>query len=75
MLVAYLEQSHTKKRFIQSFATQQLGKMHLKQGRQRITIRALNKLSDQVCDLKCVSLMKSEVRAVPQNKQTVTGEE
>jgi arylsulfatase A len=50
---------HPKKRFIQTFATQQLGEVYLKQGRQRITIRALDKLSHQVCDLKCVSLKAS----------------
>jgi len=66
---------HTKKRFIQSFATQQLGEIHLKPGQQRITIRALNKLSEQVCDLKCVSLRVSEGRAVPRTEYSATGEE
>jgi len=49
---------HPKKRFIQSFATQPLGHLQLVKGPQRITIRALSKPSDQVCDLKCVLLNK-----------------
>ncbi|MFV2070313.1 MAG: sulfatase-like hydrolase/transferase [Pirellulales bacterium] len=49
---------HPKKRFIQTFATQPLGEIDLQQGHQRITIRAMNKRSGQVCDLKCVSLKR-----------------
>lgn len=49
---------HPKKRFVQTFAVQPLGEITLEQGRRRITIRALNKPSDCVCDLKCVTLHK-----------------
>ena len=51
---------HPKKRFIQTFATQRLGAIQLSAGHQRITIRALNKPADRVCDLKSVSLTKTE---------------
>ena len=47
---------HPKKRFLQTFKAQLLGEIHLEQGRQRITIRALSKPADRVCDLKSVSL-------------------
>jgi len=47
---------HPKKRFIQTFKEQLLGEVQLKQGRQRITIRALSRPADRVCDLKSVSL-------------------
>jgi hypothetical protein len=43
---------HPKKRFVQTFARQLLGEIHLEKGRQRITIRALSKTADRVCDLK-----------------------
>ena len=49
---------HPKKRFVQTFAVQPLGKIHLKKGCQRITIRALSKPSDRICDLKCITLKK-----------------
>lgn len=45
-----------KKRFIQTFATQSLGKIEFKEGRQRVTIRSLNAPAGTVCDLKCVRL-------------------
>jgi arylsulfatase A-like enzyme len=47
---------HPKKRFIQDFATLRLGEIHLNKGRQRITIRAMNKPADSVCDLKSIKL-------------------
>jgi len=47
---------HPKKRFVQTFATQRLGTVYLDKGRRRITIRALSKPADAVCDLKSVSL-------------------
>jgi arylsulfatase A len=49
---------HPKKRFIQTFATQSLGQIHLDQGRQRITLRALSKPAESVCDLNLVSLRR-----------------
>ena len=49
---------HPKNRFIQTFATQSLGDIHLDQGRQRITLRALSKPADSVCDLKSLSLRR-----------------
>lgn len=49
---------HPKKRFIQTFAVQPLGKIHLEKGCQLITIRALSKPSDRICDLKCITLKK-----------------
>ncbi len=45
-----------KKRYTQVFAIQRLGRIHLDKGRRRITIRALNKPGDTVCDLKSVVL-------------------
>ena len=45
-----------KKRSIQTFATQHLGEIQLDARRQRITLRALNKPGDCICDIKCVSL-------------------
>ena len=45
-----------KKRFIQSFATQRVGEMSLGKGRNRITLRALSKPADRVCDVKSVRL-------------------
>ena len=47
-----------KKRFIQTFATQPLGTIDLKSGRQRITLRALNKPGERVCDVKCLVFHK-----------------
>ncbi len=47
---------HPKKRFVQDFAVQTLGGIRLAEGRQRITIRAMNKPAESVCDLKCVTL-------------------
>ena len=43
---------HPKRRFVQTFAKQPLGEIHLEKGRQRITIRALSKPAERVCDLK-----------------------
>jgi arylsulfatase A len=47
---------HPKKRSIQTFAVQPLGEIPLGTGCRRITIRALNKPGDRVCDLKSVTL-------------------
>jgi arylsulfatase A len=49
---------HPKKRFVQTFAVKRLGEIRLEKGCQRITIRALDKPSDRVCDLRCVTLRK-----------------
>ena len=51
---------HPKKRFIQTFAEQTLGEIHLDQGRQRITLRALTKPAERVCDVKSLSLRRLE---------------
>ena len=51
---------HRKKRYIQTFATQPLGEIELKQGRQRIRIRALNQPADTICDVKLLSLKLKE---------------
>lgn len=47
-----------KERFVQTFAVQQLGRIRLERGGQRITICALTKPGDRVCDLKCVTLQQ-----------------
>ncbi len=49
---------HPKRRFVQTFAVESLGEIDLQNGRQRITIRAITKPADRVCDLKCVTLRK-----------------
>jgi arylsulfatase A len=49
---------HPKKRFVQTFAVQSLGEIRLEEGCGRITIRALNKPSERVCDLKCITLRR-----------------
>jgi arylsulfatase A len=49
---------HPKKRFMQTFAKQTLGEIYLKEGCGRITVRALHKPSERVCDLKCITLWK-----------------
>jgi len=49
---------HPKKRFVQTFARQPLGEIHLEKGRQRITIRALSKPAHRVCDLKSLWLRR-----------------
>ena len=47
---------HPKKRFIQTFATRRLGRMPLAEGRHRITIRALSRPGEAVCDVKSLRL-------------------
>lgn len=49
---------HPKKRFIQTFATQRLGEIRLAKGRGRITIRALSRPADHVCDLQSLVLRR-----------------
>ncbi len=49
---------YPKRRFIQTFASQSLGPIELKKGRQRITIRAIAKPADVICDLKSVCLRR-----------------
>ena len=51
---------HPKRRFVQTFAHQSLGEIELDKGCQRITIRALHKPADNICDLKCVVLRHVE---------------
>jgi arylsulfatase A-like enzyme len=47
-----------KTRFIQTFARQRLGELRLEKGRQRITIRALSKPADRVCDVQSLWLQR-----------------
>lgn len=49
---------HPKKRFVQTFASQRLGEIHLEKGRQRITIRALSEPGDRVCDVESLWLRR-----------------
>ncbi len=49
---------HPKKRFIQEFATQTLGRLPLEQGGCRITLRALSKPAEQVCDVQSLTLKR-----------------
>jgi hypothetical protein len=47
-----------KKRFIQTFKSQRLGELVLKEGPQRITIRAVDLRGSRVCDLKAIGLRR-----------------
>jgi len=47
---------HPKKRFVQSFATQRLGRIHLSAGQCQVTLRALNRPGDQICEVKSITL-------------------
>lgn len=47
-----------KRRHTQTFAVQSLGEIRLDKGRASITVRALSKPADQVCDLKSVWLRR-----------------
>ena len=47
-----------KKRFIQTFKSLHLGELVLKEGPQRITIRAVDVRGSRVCDLKAIGLRR-----------------
>ncbi len=47
-----------KRRHTQTFAIRSLGEIKLDEGRARITVKALSKPADQVCDLKSVWLRR-----------------
>jgi len=47
-----------KGRYTQTFAPLKLGRIHLDKGRVRITVRALTRPADRVCDLKSVWLRR-----------------
>ena len=50
---------HPKRRFVQTFAKQPLGEIHLDKGPQRVTIRAVGQTPPKkVCDLKAVWLRR-----------------
>ena len=53
---------HPKKRFTQTFARLDLGEIHLDAGRQRLTLRALSKPAESICDVKSLWLRRSGVR-------------
>ena len=47
-----------KRRYTQAFAELELGEIQLGEGRERITVKALSKPADRVCDLKSVWLRR-----------------
>jgi arylsulfatase A len=51
---------HPKKRFTQTFARLDLGEIGLDAGRQRLTLRALSKPADSICDVKSLWLRPVE---------------
>lgn len=50
----------SKKTYMQDFAAQEIGEMELEKGRQRLTIRGIEKPGDAFCDLKSVRLRLTE---------------
>ena len=50
----------TKRRFIQTFASMKLGTVDLRKGRGRITIRAITRPGDHLCDLQSIRLRRIE---------------
>lgn len=51
-------------RFMQTFAELKLGEIHLEQGSTRITVKALTKPAERVCELKSVRLRRVESRNI-----------